>query len=101
MSFRSPLSSRTSHRTFSSVQPFSRRRAARHLFEVLENRRLLSGTAALASSDDTPEVGQRIVLLSGLHVGEIDLGADEEIDRQHPQQQPVENASFHIRLNSS
>ena len=60
MSFRSPLNSRTPHRPLSSVQSFPRRGAAGYLLQVLENRRLLAGTAALASSDDTPEVGQRI-----------------------------------------
>src|SRR4051812_12805995 len=58
--FRSPVISRSPRRPLSSVQPSRRHRAIRHCVESLEIRRLLSGTATLASSDDSPVVGERI-----------------------------------------
>ena len=59
MLFRSRLTPRTLRRPVSFVRP-SPGRYALPRFEDLENRRLLSGTATLAPSVDTPLVGERV-----------------------------------------
>src|SRR5262249_18291416 len=58
MWFRSPIRSRKPSRPVPSVQRSPRRYTARLLVEALEARSLLSGTVALAPSDDSPLVGE-------------------------------------------
>src|SRR4051812_41966304 len=60
MSFRAPPRSRRPRRLLSLLQPYSRPCAAWTVIEVLEHRRLLSGTVTLAPSDDSALVGERI-----------------------------------------